>query len=187
MVKLTVLLIRCAETEEDCLSPGEIVRLKDPTVNAELKAYINNQAADESGIVDGKRSLSARVDPPLTKAGYEQAQNGMTYLLDAISAGNPQRKVALFSAPNKSCAASAVMMSCADISKRESLTWALTTLETAKAPMAVPIVVSNGLCNSDPDVNKLGGYRAAMDAGIMHCAGLAYNDTRTKCPLMKGE
>jgi len=189
MVKLSVLLVRCAETEEDRLSPSQLVRVTDATVNAELKKYIANQADDEAGrYSDGSRSLSARMDPPLTAdRGFEQAQDCMTALLDALVIGQPRRKIAFFTAPNKACAMSAFMMSCADIAHedRNCLTWRLTTFDGATAPAAIPIVLSDGLCNADPDVMAFGGAKAAVDAGIFHCAGRPFNDGRPKCPLMK--
>ena len=190
MVKLSVLLVRCAETEEDRFSPSQLVRVTDATVNAELKKYIANQADDEAGrYSDGSRSLSARMDPPLTPdRGFEQAQDCMTALLDALVIGQPRRKIAFFTAPNKACVMSAFMMSCADIAHedRNCLTWRLTTFDGATAPAAIPIVLSDSLCNADPDVMAFGGAKAAVDAGIFHCAGRPFNDGRPKCPLMKG-
>lgn len=164
--------------------------LSEDTVNDDLKSYISNQAGDK---------LTELVDPELTNEGYWQAQDMLATLMEILATsggsstttGDEQeefqpRKIAFFTAPNQSCSATAFMMGCADISRYTNLTWRLNTLEGASAPQAIPIVVSNGLCNNDPHVQRLGGYKATVEGGLMHCAAQKFNDGRDKCPMMKG-
>lgn len=191
MVKVTVLLVRDAETVMEArrrADPDFDEQLDDETVNDDLKAYISDQAGDEAGHgEDGTMTLSERVDPDLAdERAYEYAQNAMTDLMNALAKDGNERKLAYFSAPNRSCAATALMMSCADIKNHEHLTWRLSTFEGASAPASIPIVVSNGLCNAEPQAMRLGGYKATVEGGLMHCAAMPFNDGRTKCPLMKG-
>jgi len=212
MVQLTVLLIRDAETEAEvrwAKDPEAPERELDYDVNETLKKYINDQAGDEAGkasAADGEEelTLSQRVDPELTEQGYIQAQEALTHVLQQVAGAvdenqngvidedeikaqdHHERKIAVFSAPNRSCAATALMLTCADVSYYENLTWRLSTLEAASAPAAIPVIVSNGLCNNDSHVIKLGGYKACVEGGMMHCAAMKFNDGRTKCPLMKG-
>jgi len=187
--------------------------LADDTANDDLKWYHENQQADERG--DGpvdedsgiqKPTLSQLVDPELTDDGYWQAQEALAKVVAAMAGGEDgaaaaeemteeererkqkrKRKLAFFTAPNRSCAATAAMMTCADVSRYgDSLVWRLTTLEGASAPASIPVVVSNGLCNGDPHVKRMAGYKAVVSGGLMHCAAAPFNDGRNKCPLMKG-
>lgn len=191
MVKLTVILVRSGETDIEVrqkVNPDFDEGLDQAKVNDDLKIYIGNQVDDEAAYEDGRLLLSQRVDPALTTSAYEEAQDTLTHLLSALAADTEvHRKVAFFSGPNRACAATAMMMSCADVSHYENLTWRLTTLESASAPASLPIVVSNGLCNGDPQVVRMGGYKAAIEGGLFHCAAMPFNDGRSKCPLMKGK
>jgi hypothetical protein len=193
MVQLTVILVRDAEHSNDVRYGSDpalmSVELEESTVNDDLKAYIADQAGDEAGMSGGEHAtLSQRVDPELTEAGYVMAQEVLERLLTALTLSSPdqERKIAFVSAPNRSCASTALMMTCADVSKRNDLHWRWTTLKGATAPAAIPVIVHNGLCNADPHVQRMGGYQAVADAGLMHCAALPWNDGRTKCPMMKG-
>jgi hypothetical protein len=191
MVQLTVILVREAENANEIRygSDPALMRteLDEATVNDDLKAYIADQAGDEAGHDAGGHhvTLSQRVDPELTEAGYVAAQEAMDRLLNALASEN-ERSVALLSAPNRACTSTAMMVTCADVSERSDLHWRWTTLNSATSPTAIPVVVHNGLCNADPHVQRMGGYRAVVEAGLMHCAALPWNDGRAKCPLMKG-
>lgn len=192
MVQLSVFLIRDAETEAEVRArefPAAAKKeLDESTVNEDLDLYIVDQEGDEAGNApDGSRlTLTQRVDSELTPDGYESAQNALALFLKALAADESQRQIAFFSAPNRSCASTALMMSCADVSHYNNLTWRLTTLEAASAPAALPIIVSNGLCNGDPQVTRMAGYKCVVEGGMMHCAAMSFNDGRSKCPLMKG-
>jgi hypothetical protein len=190
MVQLTVILVREAENANEVRYGSDPAlmgaELDEATVNDDLRAYIADQAGDEAGQDHGGRvTLSQRVDPELTEAGYAAAQDALDRLLTALSSEN-ERSIALVSAPNRASASTAMMMTCADVSNRTLFHWRWTTLDSATPPAAIPVVVHNGLCNADPHVQRMGGYRAVTEAGLMHCAALPWNDGRSKCPLMKG-
>jgi len=214
MVKLTVILVRDGKTEAEVrassgsVSQEDLAReLSEETVNDDLRKYISNQEHDANANASGggdssvqqQLTLSQKVDPALSEDGYWMAQETMTNLVGALSSSTPaggrdegndqkeKRKIAFFTAPNRSCASTALMMTCADISRCDNLTWRLTTLEAASAPAAIPCVVSNGLCNGDPHVVRMAGFRAATEGGLFHCAAMQFNDGRSKCPFMKGK
>ncbi|GKY91374.1 hypothetical protein MPSEU_000109600 [Mayamaea pseudoterrestris] len=186
MPQLTVILVRNAESEDEA---SNNLDCSDVSVEADFAAYIQDQAADERGRDQNQKTLSVRVDPELTEYGFEQAQNAMTLVVKALASNaiSSQRKVAVFCAPLRTCAATALMLSCADVPNVPSnvLSFRLSTFDAATAPAAIPIVVLNGLCNGDAQIQRLAGYRCVVDAGLLHCAAHKFNDGRPNAPMMK--
>jgi hypothetical protein len=184
MEKLTVILVRNAESEFEARDGRPPVLLGDcsnAAVAADFSVYINDHKGDEQGRDDGKLTLSVRVDPELTANGFEQAQTCMTALLEALgtSTTTSKRNIALFSAPLRTCTSTAVMVSCAGLSNYdEQLNFRMSTREAAVAPAAVPILIHDGLCNGDPQIERLAGWKCVVDAGLLHCAALPFNDAR---------
>lgn len=127
---------------------------------------------------------SERVDPYLAFIGYQQAQYTLTSLLQGISDSTEQeRRIAAFTAPTKACVGTAMMLSCAGLNKYTNMRWQLSTAKCLQAPCAVPVIVHNPLCTSEAEIERCGGYRPVVDAGLLHCAAEAWNDARQKCPM----
>lgn len=132
--------------------------------------------------------LAQKVDPPLSMNGHLQAAVVLTRFLKALVNKTPDdsvRKMAVFSAPFRSCTGTAIMMSCAGLHAQTKLRWRYSTILAAESPTAIPIVVVNGLCNQAPEIDRLGGGKAVVNAGLLHCAAEPFNDARGKCPMMK--
>jgi hypothetical protein len=189
MPQLTVILMRNAQSEDEELTgpPPPTLDTSDASVDADFVQYIRDQAGDERGRDQGQHTLSVRVDPELTALGFEQAQTQMTHLIAALAASSSKaRNIALFCAPLRTCASTAMMISCAHVPKYdEKLLWTLSSYDAAVAPSAIPIGVENGLANGDAQIARIAGYKCAVDAGLLHCAAHPFNDGRTKCPIMK--
>jgi hypothetical protein len=185
MVKLTVLLIRHGEAEDEALKAEE-ERAEDIAAAAAEKAG-EDEAEPPSPVTKKKLGLAQRLDPALSHIGFMQAGSVAKFLLAALTEETETRKMALFSAPLKSCTATSLMVSTGGVSvlsEKGKIKWGVTMVETNSPPTAIPCVVQNGLCNGTPEVKKLGGDHAVIAAGLFHCAAASYNNASSKCPFM---
>jgi hypothetical protein len=181
MVKLTVILIRHGESEEECLRDEQEKR------EIAISRAVDKGDDPPSPFKKKRLMLSERLDPPLSYHGFAQARTAAKALLGALMEETEARKMALFAAPLRSCAATALMISAGGASvasEKGKLKWGLTTMETNSPPAAIPCVVKNGLCNGAPEIKRLGGDQAVIAAGLLHCAAETYNSAKLKCPLM---
>ncbi len=123
MVKLTVILLRHGEGEDESLNDEEAKRESD------IAQATEQGDAPPSPFKKKQLVLSERLDPPLSYTGFTQARTAARALLGALTGETEARKMALFSAPLRSCTATALMISSGGasvLSENSKLKWVLT-------------------------------------------------------------
>ena len=172
MVRLQVFLIRHGETFTEI--PGE-----EP--NLEELPHLSELFQPSRGLLE---ELSRLLDPALTFEGYIQSETALRAMAQAFRQQGVTRNLALFSSPLQSCTCSAAMIASAGFEPQEWSEWIMTTRETAMAPTAIPIIVSNGLADCTPEIRKCGGYQVVLDAGLLACTAAFWNKKYKKDPIM---
>lgn len=155
--------------------------------------------------IPNPKRLYQQLDPPLTAAGYRQAQATWTHLIDSIleqtprtesiDANNdgfvdPLRNMACFSAPFRACQATALLLTATgSLTNQDVLTWRYTTVEAASSPTAVPIITDNTLATRATLLDCGKNVHTVLAAGLLPTAAAPWNSdappARTKSPLMQ--
>ena len=199
MVKLTVILVRSGETEAEAFDASK--EIYDPEGDAVVEYNEEEDATTgdddhhpessetqqdftTTSNTEPRLRLCQRIDPTLTLTGFQQAQDSMTHILQALADSTPkERRLSAITAPTKACTGTSLMLTCAV--GHDNLRWQLATVSSLEAPCAVPIVVHNILCTAEPELERCGGHGPVVDAGLLHCAAASWNDARQKCPFSK--
>ena len=138
----------------------------------------------QSPSVDVLDELTQKIDPALTEDGFLQAEDSFRAMAQAFRESGEKRRIALISEPFRRCTASALMISTSGFEPQDWSDWGLTCPDTQSAPTAIPIVVVNGLVDSNPGVRQMGGQKVVIDGGLVHCAAEFWNKAHKKDPVM---
>jgi len=197
MAQITVILIRCGETELEAYADITETPLEEDEENEEPPSPGNfllspgrssPRKPKKKLATTGPRKLrhSEKIDPFLTREGYGQAQLCLTQIVQLLAASTDQeRRLAAVSAPLASCLGTALGLTVAQVPRYTNLRWQWTLPSSIQAPCAIPIVICDDLCTAEPEVEACGGSTVVVDAGLLHGAGRVFNDARLKCPLAK--
>jgi phosphohistidine phosphatase SixA len=154
----------------------------------EVNVFImrHGEREDEYWKSQGRRlTRHEKLDPLLTRRGYEQASKAWTRLLQALRQDGRQRKIAVFCSPMRRTVGTALMMLMATADARHELfTYAFSQNEHHNdVNDAIPIVILNGLCGCATQVVREGGYEKVIQSGRLPCAVMPVNDGSPGSPF----